>query len=62
MGLIYARNVFVAMFYSSTRKDLYPEVRAVDVSANNGDASPRMPLLRDCEREQRTLIPKGRVW
>jgi hypothetical protein len=49
------------MYYSSAREDLYPEVRAVDVSANNGDASPRLPVLRDCEGEQGTLVPKRRV-
>jgi hypothetical protein len=60
MGLIYARN-FVAMYYSQTREDLYPEVRAVDMSANNGDACSRLPVLRDCEGEQGTLVPKGRA-
>jgi hypothetical protein len=59
MGLIYAR--FVAVNYSQTREGLYSEVRTVDMSANDGDASPRPPVLRDCKSEQGTLVPEGRM-
>jgi hypothetical protein len=52
---------FVAMNYNQTREDLYSEIRAVDMSANNGDAGPRLPVLRDCEGEQGTLVPNGRM-
>lgn len=60
MGLIYATS-YVSMKYSQTRKHLYSEVRAVDVSADNGNASPRLPVLRDCEGKQGTLVPNGVV-
>jgi hypothetical protein len=60
MGLIYAPS-FVSMNYSQTRKDLYAEVRAVDVSADDGDAGPSLPVLRDCEGKQGTLVPNGVV-
>ena len=29
------------------------------MSANNGEAGPRLPVLRDCEGEQGTLVPNG---
>jgi len=48
------------MNYSQTRERLYSEVRTVDMSANKGDASPRPPVLRDCESEQGTLVPERR--
>jgi hypothetical protein len=54
-------QLYVTVNYSQTKKDLYSEIGAVDVSANNGDAVPRLPFSRDCEREQGTLVPKGRV-
>ena len=59
MGLIYA--LFVAMNYSQTREDLYSEVRTVDMSANNGDTSPSLPLFRDRKSDQGTLVPGGMV-
>jgi len=34
------------------------EVRAVDVSTNDGDAGPRLPALRDCKGEQGALVPR----
>lgn len=38
---------------------IYSKVRAVDMSSNDGDAGSRLPILRDCEGEQGTLVPKG---
>jgi len=38
---------------------IYSKVRAVDMSSNDGDAGSRLPVLRDCESEQGTLVPKG---
>jgi hypothetical protein len=37
---------------------MYSEVRTVDVGANYRDTGPRMPLFRDSEGEQGTLISK----
>jgi hypothetical protein len=54
-------QLFVSMNYSQTRKDLYSEVRAVDVSADDGDAGPSLPVLRDCKGKQGTLVPNGVV-
>jgi hypothetical protein len=48
----------MAMNYSQTKEDSYSEIRAVDVSANNGDTGPRLPVLRDCESKQGTLVPR----
>ena len=31
------------------------------MSGDNGDAGPRLPVLRDREGEQGTLVPNGRV-
>jgi len=58
MGLIYA--LFVEMNYSQTKGSSYSEIRTVDMGGNDGDASPRPPVLRDCESEQGTLVPEGR--
>ena len=43
------------------REETYSEVRTVDVGANYGDARPSMPLSRDGEGEQRTLISEEKI-
>ena len=53
-------HFFVAINHSQTKEILYSEVGTVDMSANDGDASSRPPVLRDCESEQGTLVPEGR--
>jgi len=40
------------------RRKIYSEIRAVDVSGDDGEASSTFPVMRDCEGEQRTLIPE----
>ena len=40
------------------RRKIYPEIRAVDVSGDDGEASPTFPVTGDCEGEQGTLIPE----
>lgn len=37
---------------------IYSKVRAVDMSSNDGDSGSRLPVFRDCESEQGTLVPK----
>jgi hypothetical protein len=48
------------MNYGQTTEGSYSQVRTVDMSANDGDTSPRPPVLRDCESEQGTLVPEGK--
>ena len=40
------------------RRKIYSEVGAVDVSGDDGEASPTFPVSRDCEGEQGTLVPE----
>ena len=57
MGLIYACDS--CGYYPTVKQGkTYSEVRAVDVSGNDGDAGPRLPALRDCKGEQGALVPK----
>jgi len=37
---------------------IYSKVGAVDMSSNDGDASSTLPVFRECEGDQGTLIPR----
>ncbi len=58
MGLIYA--LFVGNELQPAKERSYSKVRTVNMSADDGDAGPRSPVLRDRESEQGTLVPEGR--
>ncbi len=54
------RGTFGVSELRPDKRSLYSEVRAVDVSADNGDTSPRPPVFRDSKGNQGTLVSKGR--